>query len=73
LDWVVLAVAGSPVTSYLDWQYLSGSRLAPPTGLTSAELTFAMPSTPGAYEFRFYKSASFTLLATSLAVLVEPQ
>jgi hypothetical protein len=44
-DWVVLAKVGTGVSSYLDWKYLSGSRSLPPTGLTSAVLTFAMPAT----------------------------
>ena len=71
-DWVVLAEVGTGVTSYLDWKYLSASRSLPPTGLTSAVLTFAMPATPGDYEFRFLANNGYTLLATSPAVAVEP-
>jgi hypothetical protein len=70
-DWVALAAVGAPLTSYLDWQYLSGTRSAPPEGLSSAELTFAMPQTPGEYEFRFFSNSSYTLLVTSPTVIVE--
>ncbi len=71
-DWVVLAKVGSGVTSYLDWKYLSDSRSLPPTGLTSAVLTFAMPATPGDYEFRFLATNGYNLLATSPVVTARP-
>lgn len=71
-DWVVLAKVGTGVSSYLDWKYLSGSRSLPPTGLTSAVLTFAMPATPGNYEFRFLANNGYILLATSPAVTARP-
>jgi len=71
-DWVVLAKVGTGVTSYLDWKYLSGSRSLPPTGLTSAVLTFAMPSTPGDYEFRFLANNGYNLLATSPIATARP-
>jgi len=71
-DWVVLAKVGTGVTSYLDWKYLSGSRSLPPTGLMSAVLTFAMPTTPGNYEFRFLANNGYNLLATSPLVTARP-
>jgi uncharacterized protein YegP (UPF0339 family) len=71
-DWVALAAAGSPVSSYFDWKYLSGTRTPPPTGLTSAVLTFVMPQTLGTYEFRFFSNNSYTLLSTSPPVTVDP-
>jgi hypothetical protein len=71
-DWVSLAAVGSPLGSYLDWQYLSGTRTAPTTGVSSAELTFAAPQTPGQYEFCFFENNGYTLLATSPVVTVEP-
>jgi uncharacterized protein YegP (UPF0339 family)/subtilisin-like proprotein convertase family protein len=61
-DWVGLAPIGG---SYVDWKYLSGTRTAPPAGLTTALLTFTMPSTPGSYEFRLYANNGFMLIATS--------
>jgi hypothetical protein len=71
-DWVVLAQVGSPVTSYLDWKYLSNSRTLPPTGLLSAVLTFTMPAAPGNYEFRFLANNGYNLLATSPSVTARP-
>ncbi len=71
-DWVTLAAVGSPNSSYLDWKYLSGTRTPPPTGLTSAILTFVMPQTLGAYEFRFFSNNSYTLFGTSPPVTVDP-
>src|SRR5438309_11659660 len=47
-DWVGLYSASAPDTSMLDWKYLNGSRVAPVIPVTSATLTFAMPSTTGA-------------------------
>lgn len=71
-DWVVLAKVGAPLTSYLDWLFLSGTKSLPPTGLMTAVLTFAMPATPGNYEFRFLANNGYTLLATSPAVTARP-
>ena len=69
-DWVALAAVGSGLASYVDWNYLSGARSMPATGVTSAVLTFDMPET-GAYEFRFFANNGYTLLATSPVVTVE--
>jgi uncharacterized protein YegP (UPF0339 family) len=71
-DWVALSQVGSAPTSYLDWKYLSGTRTPPPTGLTSANLTFTMPQALGQYEFRFFANNSYTLFATSPVVTVDP-
>ena len=70
-DWVSLAEVGSAANSYLDWQYLNGTRSIPATGQMSAELTFTMPLTPGEYELRFFMN-SYDLLATSPVVTVRP-
>ena len=69
-DWVALAAVGSGLASYVDWNYLSGTRSMPATGVTSAVLTFDMPET-GAYELRFFANNGYTLLATSPVVTVE--
>src|SRR5439155_773253 len=50
---------------YSDWKFLNGLRTAPATGLTAATLTFAMPSTPGAYTLRFFSNNTYTLLTTA--------
>ena len=67
-DWVGLYASGS--TTLLDWKYLSGTRVAPATGLTGAAVTFTAPTTPGSYDLRFFPNNSFTLLATSVPVTV---
>ena len=69
-DWVALAAVGSGLASHVDWNYLSGARSMPATGVSSAVLTFDMPET-GAYEFRFFANNVYTLLATSPVVTVE--
>jgi hypothetical protein len=71
-DWVSLARVGTALTSFLDWKYLSGTRSQPATGLTFAELTFAIPPTAGQYEFRFFANNGYTLLATSPVVTALP-
>ena len=39
--------------------------------MTSAQLTFSMPQTPGEYEFRFFENNRYVLLATSPVVTVS--
>jgi uncharacterized protein YegP (UPF0339 family) len=69
-DWVGLYAVGAANTSYLSWQYLSGTQSAPAKGKTSATLSFAMPSAPGQYNLRFLASNGYTLLATSNTITV---
>jgi len=69
-DWVGLHVSSAADTTYLDWKFLDGTRTAPVTGLTSATLTFTMPSTPGTYNFRLF-APGYTKLATSPTVTVQ--
>jgi len=69
-DWVGLAVASEPDTSFVQWKYLSNTRSAAPAGVTAATLTFTMPSTGGAYSFRFFADDGFTRLATTPEVRV---
>ncbi len=69
-DWVALYPAAAADGSYLDWRYLNGATVAPSAGLTEASVTFTMPATPGAYEFRFFANDGFTRLATSGPVTV---
>jgi len=69
-DWIGVYAAGSSTyMDYLDWKYLNGSKAAPASGLTSAAVVFAMPSSPGTYVLKFY--AGTTLLAASDAVVVQ--
>src|ERR671937_3196503 len=53
-DWVGVYAASAPDTMMLDWQYLSGTRTAPAAGVSSATVTFAMPSMTGAYNVRLF-------------------
>jgi glucose/arabinose dehydrogenase len=71
-DWVGLFVTGAADTDHKGrWLYLNGTKTPPPTGLTSGTLRFTLPSTPGTYEFRFFKNNGFELLATSPLATVE--
>jgi hypothetical protein len=70
-DWIGLYATGTSNMAMLDWKYLNSSRTAPTTGLRTATLSFVMPSTPKAYEFRLFSNNTYTLLATSPAVTVQ--
>jgi len=63
-DWFAFAAAGSPDSVYLNWTYVGA-------GVTTRTWTVTMPTTPGTYEFRLFKQASFVKLATSAAVHVQ--
>jgi len=60
-DWLALAAAGSPNTSYLQWTYVGA-------GVSTRTWTVTMPTTPGTYEFRLLLNNGFTRAATSPAV-----
>jgi len=62
-DWFAFAAVGSPDSTYVTWTYVGA-------GVTTRTWTVTMPSTPGTYEFRLYKQASFVRLATSPPVVV---
>jgi len=70
-DWVGLYTASAPDTMMLDWKYLSGTRTAPATALTSATVTFAMPSTTGVYNVRLFSRDTYVKLATSASITVQ--
>jgi hypothetical protein len=63
--------AGIGELNWSDWQYLSGTQTAQANGETSATLTFAMPPTPGRYQFRLFSNDGWTLLGTSGVVTVS--
>jgi subtilase family protein len=65
-DWVGLFRQGAADTSFLDWQYLNGTKTLPLAGLNNASLRFAIPLGPPV-EFRLF-AGSFTRLATSAPV-----
>ena len=69
-DWIGLYLKTAPNGNYLDWKYLNGLQTPPGTGMASATVNFAMPSTEGTHNFRFFSNDSLNLLATSPDVVV---
>ena len=61
-DWLALAPASSPDTTYLQFTYVG-------TGVTTRTWTVTMPGTPGPYQFRLIRGGS-TRAATSPTVTV---
>jgi hypothetical protein len=70
-DWIGLYVASAPDTMMLDWKYLNGMRTAPTVGLTTATVTFAMPSATGVYNVRLFSKDTYVKLATSATITVQ--
>ncbi|MBY0496343.1 MAG: chitobiase/beta-hexosaminidase C-terminal domain-containing protein [Cyanobacteria bacterium] len=68
-DWVALATQGAPNSSFVAWQYLSGSSNPPATGLSSATLSFVLPTEAGAYELRLFAHNSYERITTSSTVV----
>jgi hypothetical protein len=62
-DWLALAAAGAPTTSYLQWIYVGAS-------VTTRTWTVNMPTTPGTYVFRFFLNYGYGLAAASPSVSV---
>jgi len=70
-DWVTLSPAGAADAGYVDWYFLNGSKSAPATGMTGATLEFTTPTTPGAYNIRFFANHALTTkLATGATITV---
>ena len=63
VDWLALAVTGSPNTSYVQWTYVGA-------GVKARTWTVTMPGTGGTYEFRYFLNAGYTRAATSPTVTV---
>ncbi len=63
-DWFAFATVGSADSVYLNWTYVGA-------GVTTRTWTVTMPSTPGNYEFRLYRQASFVRAATSATIQVR--
>jgi len=64
-DWMALAPAGAPDTSYVQWTYVGYN-------VTNRTWTIAMPTTTGNYEFRLFLNNGYTRAATSPTVSVVP-
>ena len=67
-DWVGLYTVGDSDMNPITWQFLSGTMTPPDVGMSSATLTFTMPSTQGSYEFRFFTNNTYNKIATSNTV-----
>ncbi len=72
-DWVALAMAGAPNTSYVAWKYLNGSTTVPASGLTTATLNMTAPMTGGTYEARLFAHNGFTRLGATTVTVEVPQ
>ena len=64
-DWLALADASAPNTSYVTWTYVGA-------GVTSRPWTVTMPTTGGPYEFRLFLNAGYTRAATSSQITIVP-
>jgi uncharacterized protein YegP (UPF0339 family) len=71
-DWIGGYVQGAPNGTTDAWVYTSSCARNPgSTPLPSGSCTFAMPTTPGTYEFRLFANDGSTVLATSGPVQVS--
>jgi uncharacterized protein YegP (UPF0339 family) len=71
LDWVGLYASGAGNSAYVDWFYLNGSKVAPSTGVATANVVFRMPTTAGQYRIRLFANNDYVLLSTSGAITVS--
>jgi hypothetical protein len=62
-DWMALALASAPSTSYVAYTYVG-------SGVTNRTWTVAMPSTPGTYEVRYFPNGGYTVAAVSPSIAV---
>jgi hypothetical protein len=69
-DWIAMYSAGTSDTGFLDWKYLNNSQTAPGSSVRPGSIAFTAPTTPGAYEFRFFAAGDYIRLATSSALTV---
>jgi hypothetical protein len=70
-DWVAFyCPATQSDAAFLDWKYLSDTRTAPASGLTTATLHFPVPASATTCNVRWYANDTFTKLATSAPVTV---
>jgi len=69
-DWIGLFDAASAAANYREWKYLNGSHDKPAAGSSAADVTFALPSTPGEYDLRLFAAGSYAVVATSAHITV---
>jgi hypothetical protein len=64
-DWLALADASAPDTSYVTWTYVGA-------GVTSRTWAPTAPTTGGPYEFRLFLNGGYTRAATSSQITIVP-
>ena len=69
-DWIGLFDAGGAANTYREWKYLNGSHDKPAAGSSTAQVGFALPSTPGEYDLRLFAAGTFAAVATSPHITV---
>jgi hypothetical protein len=62
-DWIGLFKVGASNYSRISYQYLSGQK--------NGSIVFSIPTTLGKYEFRLFRSGTYTKLATSNQITVQ--
>lgn len=62
-DWVAISAAGSPDSSVLAWNYLSGTQQPPAAGISATTVVMMAPADLGNYEARLYLNDIFTVLS----------
>ena len=64
-DWIALADASAPNTSFITWTFVG-------TGVTTRTWTVTSPTTGGPFEFRLFLNNGYTRAATSPKITVVP-
>jgi hypothetical protein len=70
LDWLGLFHTSAADIDHLAYRFMNGTTQPPAQGITTATVTFKMPTVRGRYNFRFFKNATHAKLATSQTVFV---
>ena len=70
-DWVGVFASADTDSTYQDWKYLNGLKTKPGVGVTGANVSFTMPTTPGTYNVRFFFNDTTIKLATSATITVQ--
>ena len=72
-DWLTVVPRGSAPTLWTGvYQFLNGTTVPPPAGLSNATVAVPAPMVEGQYELRFFANGWWTRLATSGIITVGP-
>jgi hypothetical protein len=61
-DWIGLAPAGASLESYWTWKYAGSCSQSAGAAKVSGSCLFAVPTSPGSYEFRLFSNDGYWLL-----------